>query len=119
MSNDTYDPSDVDMAASVYSDVFKEQHGFRPRWVSWEGKTADEIWLAVDELIKGGEADAIWREEQDEEEFRDTVMQDAEARQREEEFQAAALDADDTDLETVASRHSNARLNRKRHRSNR
>lgn len=46
----TYDASEIEIAASVYSDTFKEIHGIRPRWTCWEGATAAEIWAAVEAL---------------------------------------------------------------------
>ncbi len=46
-----YGTTDAEMAAAVYSDVYKEQYGIRPRWVNWEGVAADDIWAAVTALM--------------------------------------------------------------------
>lgn len=47
----TYGTTDAEMAAAVYSDVYKEQNGIRPRWMNWEGVAAEDIWAAVTALM--------------------------------------------------------------------
>ena len=36
--------------ASVYSDVYKEKNGFRPRWINWDEYTTEEMEAELDML---------------------------------------------------------------------
>ena len=37
-------------AFSIYSDVYKEKNGIRPRWVNWEDLTLEELDAMLDDL---------------------------------------------------------------------
>ena len=39
-----------DEIASIYSDVYKEKHGIRPRWMNWEGMSTAEMQAELDRL---------------------------------------------------------------------
>jgi hypothetical protein len=44
--------SERDMAMSIYSDVYKEKYGMRPRGKDWSGYTTEEIEEAIEELYE-------------------------------------------------------------------
>ena len=52
----TVEECERSMAMQVYSDVYKENHGIRPRWVSFEGLSAAEINAMVDALYRDAES---------------------------------------------------------------
>lgn len=41
--------------ASMYSDVYKEKHGIRPRWMRFEDMSTDELRSALQELTAEGD----------------------------------------------------------------
>jgi len=43
-------PSERDEIASIYSDVFKEKNGIRPRWKDWSNYTTEEMQKELDDL---------------------------------------------------------------------
>ena len=56
-----FDPTDIQVAAATYSDLYKEIHGIRPRWMRWEGATAADIWEAVDDLSTASRESDDWK----------------------------------------------------------
>lgn len=112
--------SDVEEAASVYSDVYKELYGIRPRWVRWNASTtADEIWTAVEELQA---LTAMQRDREDEYLRRCQEREEYEVQARIEQLELEAeLNAghEEMMLTKHVSRRSEARRDRKRHASRR
>jgi len=43
-------PDERDEIASIYSDVYKEKYGIRPRHIDWEGVSVEEAQAMLDQL---------------------------------------------------------------------
>jgi len=108
---------DREMAMNVYSDVYKDANGIRPRWMRWDGVSTEDIWAAVDALTPSEEevaADAARADAEAEAwEAREAALDAAEAAEAAEAVEAAQ-DARWAAVEAQASRKSVARAARKR-----
>ncbi len=118
------DMNEIDIAASVYSDVYKEYHGIRPRWVTHEGESANDIWASVQRLCDDMAEQRSWDEVQTAwDEFQCARDAERDALDAEEAFQVSLVDQQNFDawidvvmdcIEADASRKSLKRMNRKR-----
>lgn len=60
-----YDPESVESLYGIYSDVYKEKHGIRPRWMRPEDMDAEGWKLALDDLYSQPSDDEEWEPPQD------------------------------------------------------
>jgi len=99
------DATGLDLERSLliggFSDEYKEEHGIRPRWISFEGLTFSECEALVARHLPSREA-------------AEEAPLDAEEAPEEDDGDEDALEAEMAALEALASRKGNARASRTR-----